>query len=466
VDTRQFDILTRMLSAPESRRRLLGALAASPVLGGLVTLLDQDEAEGRKRRERRKDRHRKRKDKAERKRRKRRCKPKSRAKVCAGRCGVVKNRKTCGKRVNCGSCDCDPPCGECFTCQGNGDAPGTCVPAPDGTTCSGGNVCCGGACQECCDSSQCDYPNAVCVDGTCEACTAHAQCGDDALCIDGVCVTCDVTCPSGDAENCGAALQAALDGDKDTLYVCPGTYQGGFELARAATVIGAGAGQTILDGNNDVRVLAITANVPVTLEALTITRGKDSFGGGGIHSIGPLTLIDAELTANKSTNNDINNGGGGAIITYTDLTLRNTIVRENTSALFGGGILVEGGTLTLESGSSIEENVAPSAGAGIFIKGNSGTSTVVMEAGSQVSRNRGAALGGGICIAFGGALTLRSGSQVTENEASTTGGAIYIYNGTATIEEDVLICGNSAQQCDGAPVSGPGTCPDSATCNA
>jgi hypothetical protein len=142
MDARRFDVLTRTLSSPDTRRRVLGVLASAPLLGGLVTFLDQDEAEGRKRRERRKDRHRRRKGKADSKRRKRRCKPKRKAKVCAGRCGVVKNRKTCGKRIDCGPCDCDPPCGECFTCQGNGDAPGTCVPrtgAPCGQqTCKDG----------------------------------------------------------------------------------------------------------------------------------------------------------------------------------------------------------------------------------------------------------------------------------------------------------------------------------------
>lgn len=57
MDSRHFDTLTRALSSGNSRRRLLGALAALPTAGGLRGFLDPDHAEGQGRRRRRKRRH-------------------------------------------------------------------------------------------------------------------------------------------------------------------------------------------------------------------------------------------------------------------------------------------------------------------------------------------------------------------------------------------------------------------------
>jgi hypothetical protein len=490
VDATHFDTLTRMFFGPETRRRLLGTLVGAPVLGGLLAVLDPEDAEGKKRRSRRKDRHRRRKEKADSKRRKRRCKPKRKAKVCAGKCGTVKNRKTCGKRIDCGPCDCDPPCGA-------------------------GTICCGGACQQCCDNSQCtDAAQPYCADGVCSStCTAHAQCGANTLCVDGVCHACDVTC-SGSAQTCGDDLQAALDGAKDTLYVCPGTYQGGFVLGRAATIIGAGVGQTVLDGNEALQVLHIAADVPVTLEALTIANGASATGGGAIRNEGDLTLVDAELTANTSTYAGSDNGGG-AISNTRHLTLRNTIVHDNASAQNGGGIFVQAGSVTLDDGSSIEMNTAQQ-GSGIYATTNSVVtlkpgsqvfqnhasvqgggiltrnstltleggssveenttddlgfggglwvqdSTVTLEPGSRVNRNHAGNLGGGLYVSLNCEVTVESGSQVMGNTAQT-GGAIYnaldLLDGEIVLENGVLICGNSSPACEANhPWPVAGICP-------
>jgi hypothetical protein len=69
------------------------------------------------RRKRRKHRHRKRKNPGN---CKRGCRAKSRAKICAGRCGPVKSKKkTCGKTVDCGPCSCTPACGNLTCCNGS-----------------------------------------------------------------------------------------------------------------------------------------------------------------------------------------------------------------------------------------------------------------------------------------------------------------------------------------------------------
>ena len=426
MDDFHFDAVSKHLSGLGGRRALLGALAALPLAGGLLGLLSPDEVEAKDRRRRRKQRHQRRKNPGSRKGKT--CKPKGIGTVCAGACGAIANRQTCGKTVDCGPCPCTPACDACFTCDVGTQ---TCVAA-----CAANETCCDAACVDLLtDTDHCGAcGNACgegheCRDGVCGVVCGSAFCpAATQICVDEVCETCDVTC-SGSAADCGMALQAALSGSAPTLYVCPGTYlghlssDGGFAIGRAVTVIGAGAEQTILDGNNQRRVLAITANVPVTLQALTITRGSDAFGGGGIHTIGDLTLIDAAVTDNHHTGNTSYTGGGG-ILSYAGLTLRTSRITGNTSGWSGGGIRSEKGIVTLESGSTVQYNTA--------------------------------SFGGGVC-SDKGSVTLENDSSIERNTASW-GGAIWGVSGSVTVEDGALICGNSALQCDGTS-SVVGTCP-------
>lgn len=100
MDTSRFDAVLRAISTPGARRALLGAFAALPVLSGAFGRNLADEANARDRRRRRKQRHKRRKRGG---RQNKGCQRKSLAKICAGRCGMVKSRKSCGKLVDCGS---------------------------------------------------------------------------------------------------------------------------------------------------------------------------------------------------------------------------------------------------------------------------------------------------------------------------------------------------------------------------
>jgi hypothetical protein len=352
MDPHHFDALSRALTEPGTRRRLLGGLATLPFLGGITTLLPEGDLAAKERRRRRKQRHKRRKNPGSRKGKHKskgkgtkRCTPEAASQTCSGRCGKVTNN--CQQVVECEPC--------------------------------------------------CTTPTAALL-------------------------------PTDDLQT---AIDTACDGV--TLTLDPGTWMvpDTLVIAKPLTLIGAGAGQTTLSGGDQRRVLAITANVLVTLQALTITQGKDSFGGGGIHSVGKLTLIDAELTANTSTEN-LGGGGGGAIWSGNDLTLRNTVVRLNESAAFGGGILVDNGTLLLEAGSRIEENTATTDGGGIY---NFGT------------------------------VDLQDGSQLRNNHAARSGGALYNDGGTAKIEAGALICGNTTTpQCAGVGTVTPSdACPSTLT---
>ncbi len=171
MDATRFDRFVRALTAAGSRRRVLALLAALPMAGGLIAFED-DAATAKNRRKRRRGRHRRRTRKQQGARqRKKACKPHARERVCADKCGEVKNN--CGKRVDCGPCLCNPACADCQTCD-----PGTAMCAPDLTQQG----------QPCGPAAQCAQdmytPRGGCANGVCEPgtsvpCTPY-QCSDNA----------------------------------------------------------------------------------------------------------------------------------------------------------------------------------------------------------------------------------------------------------------------------------------------
>lgn len=195
MDAGSFDHLTRHLAAPGARRAVLRMLAALPLAGGLAALFAEDDVEAAGRRMRRKKRHKH--GRGRRRRRKRRtCRAKSRAKTCAGRCGIIKNN--CRKKVNCGPCLCDPACPVCQICD---EVAGQCMPDPEqqGDQCGDpGQVCqADGACA--CDAESCQNPTPICAtDGRCVACSASDLCPDGGCCDNGACIDNGAPCDDGD----------------------------------------------------------------------------------------------------------------------------------------------------------------------------------------------------------------------------------------------------------------------------
>lgn len=236
MDANHFDTLTKVLSAGDSRRRLLAGLAGVPLLGGLLGILDADEVEaGGGRRKRRKKRHKHGKGRRRANRRGKKkpgCTPDSLAQTCGGQCGSVTNN--CGQSVDCGSCKCATNCGTCETCN---PQTGACVPDParlgqvcgaPGQVCQADGTCwCDDTscpvCRSCHRTGVCTNPcrSAGCCDGvTCQpgldklACgnggIACVVCEDNEECVQNeeneyVC-TCEPECTGkvcGDADGCG-----------------------------------------------------------------------------------------------------------------------------------------------------------------------------------------------------------------------------------------------------------------------
>jgi predicted outer membrane repeat protein len=195
-------------------------------------------------------------------------------------------------------------------------------------------------------------------------------------------------CSVRPTDNLQAAINDAPAGS--TLALCAGTWNLASQMTvgKNLTITGAGSGQTVLDGGGMKGVLMVQAGATVLLQDLAIKNGntEGSFGGG-IYTIGNLTLRGVEVTACKS-----DSGGGifvfsgGALLLEAGTQVAGNSARQTTNPNggYGGGICNSGGTVKLAAGSSVTANTATHGGGGIY-----SPSAITLDPGSTVSGNTG-----------------------------------------------------------------------------
>ena len=505
MEPERFDGLVRRLTASGSRRGLLRFVAGAPVLGLLAVLAADDAAADPARRAQRvaptgpcdqkcafcnqlcKHKHNE--------RARRRCRQRCQATPpCARKCKhkhSKRARRRCRKR-------CQPPTPECTTSQ---DCPagelcedGVCIPIPD--QCSADTDC--DACERC-DAG-------VCV----------SRCQDDEACVAGACVvTCLIPIP-GHVDGTQGLQTAIDDAPGDALQLCPGTWSltTNVEIARTMSLTGAGASQTVLDGNDQTHILTVAPSTDVHVTGITFTRGfSEDFSllGGAITNAGRLSLTNCELTANTgdvggaiysdgpggaeqltvtgctfSANETPFTSGGAISVIDTSLTMSDSVVVGNISGGFsGGGVHVDalhaldastqltnvtfrdnqtsgfGGGLSISASHAqltsviFETNQADSGGAVSLWDGNNPTPPRTMSlAGCTLDRNTATSGGGGLHV-FESTVTLSSSCVITGNIAPA-GGALDADTSQVTLESGITITGNTPPECTGATISDPG----------
>lgn len=215
--------------------------------------------------------------------------------------------------------------------------------------------------------------------------------------------------------------------------------KGDLDIKAPTTIQGAGAVTTTVDAEGHDRVFDIVANVAVTISGLTIRGGiaPSLLTGGGIQSIGPLTLSGDIVTDNSA------NDGGGVSTAGAALTVLGSAISHNHAAGFpsgtGGGVLVENanGTASI-TGSLIADNTAGEGG-GVWVE--DGSSLVAVQ--SSIEGNTASVIGGG-GVYNQGDLTLTDVSL--GGNTAVQGAGVYSQPsgaGTATLTR-VLVSGNTA----------------------
>jgi hypothetical protein len=119
-------------------------------------------------------------------------------------------------------------------------------------------------------------------------------------------------CASGcNQTSVAAAVAAANSGD--TIAIAAGTYPVSVEIGKnmILTLQGAGAGRTILDGDQGVFVLLIDAGATLNLQGATVQNAE----AGGIQVAGYLTATDSLITRNGQ--GIVNTGGVAKVVRST-----------------------------------------------------------------------------------------------------------------------------------------------------
>jgi len=188
-----------------------------------------------------------------------------------------------------------------------------------------------------------------------------------------------------------------------------------------------GTGHTIvLDGNNSLRVMQISAAKTVMIEHLTIRNGykvgtEEAGQGGGIYNAGTLTIKNNTFSGIEAS------VGGGIYNASTGTLTVNDSSFSGIKATMGGGIF-NSGQLTINK-STFSGNTA-NMGGGIY---NFWTGTVIIS--NSVFSGNTVSDGGG--LQNDGVMTIND-STFSENSASSFGGGIYNFSQSLTVNRSTF----------------------------
>ena len=188
-----------------------------------------------------------------------------------------------------------------------------------------------------------------------------------------------------------AVSGCAAGSGADTILLAAGTYvlgltgkgeddnaRGDLDITSDITILGAGAKATTIDAKAKDRVFDVQSGTTVEINGVTITGGDT--GGGSPDVGGGIYVLSATLTLKDSvvSDNTANIGGGINVSGNAVVSIENSTLSGNTAAA-GGGIRQTGGTIgvlnTTISGNASTQD--PSlGGGGIFIDGGFGSTTL------------------------------------------------------------------------------------------
>ena len=232
-----------------------------------------------------------------------------------------------------------------------------------------------------------------------------------------------------------ATIQSAIDAsfDGDVVEVGPGLYAESLNLGGREIVVRSthGASETVVDPVSG-RCFSATGQKggAARLEGFTLRGGGGVQYGGGVYiSQSSPTLVGCVITANTATY------GGGLYVSSGSPRLEGCTLSLNVSGGSGGGAYLDYGASVELVGCSIVGNTCQNgSGGGVALNG----ATLTMQ-GGEVRSNQSAGSGGGLS---GGALVLNNG-VISANWTQSGGNGGGIANATVTIDGG-SVSGNGA----------------------
>jgi hypothetical protein len=195
----------------------------------------------------------------------------------------------------------------------------------------------------------------------------------------------------------------------------------------------------------------LTVSDETTISGNTaIGDDDDAFeGGGGLFNQGGTMTVTGATVSNNAASGPGGSGGGAFNSGDGELTIRSSTFTSNTSNRAGGGIEVNGGTVTLEDVDFASNNAGTSPGNGGALHVTTGT---VNATSGEVTGNM-AVEGGGFWNNAGSTMTLTgvslSGNRAMGTDADNGGGGLYNNGGTLNLNS-VTLAENTATEGSGS----------------
>jgi len=214
------------------------------------------------------------------------------------------------------------------------------------------------------------------------------------------------------------------------------------------TLVGTGAGTTIIDGNHAHRVAYVSDGFTVEIRSVTLRNGlgvtdHDPYApgfltsvGGAVDNSGDVSLIDSRIEGSTTPSD------GGAIYNDNAVTLIRSQLVGNTAAGAGGAVANESfyalTALTIKDSSIASNQAVTSLGGGVFNFGG-----IVSVAGSTISGNLApGGLGGGLYNGNNSAAMEIVNSTISGNSSGSSGGGIENGSPNAVVLNNVTITNN------------------------
>lgn len=256
--------------------------------------------------------------------------------------------------------------------------------------------------------------------------------------------------PAGSTEGISlreAVLLANATPGADTITLHPGTYRltirgdeaaavaGDLDVAEAVTIEGDPAGRTIIDahGAKD-RAFEVLDGGALTLRHVTVKGGTTLFDGGGVLSVGALTVESSVFTSNKA-----GDSGGGVSCEAGTCTLTDVVATKNKVGNDGGALNIDGSLTADLTRVTLSRNTAGDTGGGM----NSDDGATVAMTDSLVSGNKSRFEGGGLDPSIG---TLTVTNTTISGNHSAQGGGIQLETGGVLVLDNVTIAFNKARE--------------------
>jgi parallel beta-helix repeat protein len=163
-------------------------------------------------------------------------------------------------------------------------------------------------------------------------------------------------------------------------------------------------------------------------------------GGATVSDNGALRFDNAHPFVNYCTISDNSASGINAYNLTGSLKITNSLISNNTSSDYGGGIHISSDGTTLISGNTISKNYASSSGGGIC-----NMFETVIISNNIITDNTTGGDGGGIASGLGGVCESPITNNIIMNNIASEAGGIYIYNGiNSSIISNNIITNNKA----------------------